>query len=424
MRQSISKGDRRRNFGTWHRTIRRSGAGELRSKLTDFTALAVVATALAIMFFGATLPTPLYPFYRVAFGFSHITLTLIYAIYVLGNLVALLFFGRLSDQIGRRPATLPAIGFGLVSTLVFLFANGTIWLFAARVLSGFATGLAAGAATAWLAELQPQGDRAAAASLASAANFAGLALAPLLAGTLAQFAPSPLRIPYVIYLMMLIGIGLAILEPRETVKHRARRTMDVSLQPRLGVPKEIRLAFLSPAVTAFVTFALIGFYAALIPSLLNESLQQRSPLVAGAVVFGLFVVATAAAAVTGKLHARPAMLSGLALLLPSLMLLVTAQLLHSMPLLLLATMLGGISAALGYRGSLEVVNRIAPSDKRSEVVSSYLIAVYLGNSLPIIGIGLLSDVVSSIAAYLAFAVIIGLLAAVAFVTGMKHARQL
>ena len=220
MRQSISKGDRRRNFGTWHRTIRRSGAGELRSKLTDFTALAVVATALAIMFFGATLPTPLYPFYRVAFGFSHITLTLIYAIYVLGNLVALLFFGRLSDQIGRRPATVPAIGFGLVSTLVFLFANGTIWLFVARVLSGFATGLAAGAATAWLAELQPQGDRAAAASLASAANFAGLALAPLLAGTLAQFAPSPLRIPYVIYLMMLIGIGLAILEPRETVKHR------------------------------------------------------------------------------------------------------------------------------------------------------------------------------------------------------------
>jgi hypothetical protein len=72
---------------------------------------------------------------------------------------------------------------------------------------------------------------------------------------------------------------------------------------------------------------------------------------------------------------------------------------------------------------LEVVNRIAPNDKRSEVVSSYLIAVYLGNSLPIIGIGLLSDLVSSIAAHLAFAIIIGLLAAVAFATGMKYAPQ-
>src|SRR5690348_4019362 len=103
------------------------------------------------MFFGATLPTPLYPLYRAAFGFGQITLTLIYAVYVLGNLVALLFFGRLSDQIGRRPATLPAIRFGLLSTLTFLLADGTAWLFAARVLSGFATGLAAGAATAWLA---------------------------------------------------------------------------------------------------------------------------------------------------------------------------------------------------------------------------------------------------------------------------------
>ena len=117
------------------------------------------------------------------------------------------------------------------------------------------------------------------------------------------------------------------------------------------------------------------------------------------------------------------MLSGLLLLLPSLALLVAAQLLRSMPLLLVATVLSGISAALGYRGSLEVVNRIAPSDKRSEVVSSYLTAVYLGNSLPIIGIGLLSDMVSSITAHLAFAAVIGLLAAGAFVTGWKRAPR-
>jgi len=222
---------------------------------------------------------------------------------------------------------------------------------------------------------------------------------------------------------MLFGIGVAIFGPAETVKSPMRRLADLSLQPRFGVPQEIRLAFLSPAVTAFVTFALIDFCAALIPSLLNESLQQRSPLVAGAVVFALFVIATATAAVTSKLQCRSAMLSGLGLLPPSLMLLVAAQLWRSMPLLLLATLLGGISAALGYRGGLEVVNPIAPSDKRSEVVSSYLIAVYLGNSLPIIGIRLLSDLVNSIAAHLVFAVIIGLLAAVAFVTGMKYPPQ-
>src|ERR1700756_5417212 len=95
-------------------------------------ALAAVAGMLAVMFIGAILPTPLYPLYREAFGFSTVTLTLIYATYVLGNLTALLLFGRLADQIGRRAASLPAIAIGIVSTLVFAAAQSAGWLFAAR----------------------------------------------------------------------------------------------------------------------------------------------------------------------------------------------------------------------------------------------------------------------------------------------------
>ena len=87
------------------------------SKTRDVAALTIVAVALAVMFVGAIVPTPLYPLYQQAFGFSGITLTLIYAVYVLGNLVALLFFGRLADQVGRRSAILPAIGFGIASTI-------------------------------------------------------------------------------------------------------------------------------------------------------------------------------------------------------------------------------------------------------------------------------------------------------------------
>jgi MFS family permease len=99
------------------------------------------------------MPTPLYPLYRIEFGFSGVTLTLVYAVYVLGNIAALLFFGRLADQIGRRSATLPAIGVGMASAIAFALAASTPWLFVARALSGFSTGLAAGAATAWIAEL-------------------------------------------------------------------------------------------------------------------------------------------------------------------------------------------------------------------------------------------------------------------------------
>jgi MFS family permease len=185
------------------------------------------------------------------------------------------------------------------------------------------------------------------------------------------------------------------------------------------VPRQIRIAFAAPAVTAFATFALIGFYAALIliPDLLQDSLGQSSPLMAGLVVFGLFGVAAAVAAMTGKLSERTAMLSGLALLPPVLAILVAAQLLQSLPVLLGAAAVAGVASALAYRGSLEAVIRIAPDEQRSEVVSSYLIAVYLGNSVPVIGIGILSEWVSSLETHIVFASVISLLAATALIVG-------
>lgn len=163
----------------------------------------VVAGVLGVLFVGATLPSPLYPLYGASFGFGGVTLTLIYATYVLGNVAALLFGGRVSDQIGRRRAMLPALGLAIASALVFLFAQNTAWLYPARILSGLATGLGSGVATAWLAELQPRGHRAAGAMFATAGNFLGTAVGPLLAGLLAAFAGWPLRLCYVVYLVLL-----------------------------------------------------------------------------------------------------------------------------------------------------------------------------------------------------------------------------
>jgi MFS family permease len=385
-------------------------------------ALVVVATELAAMFVGAILPTPLYPLYREAFGFSGVTLTLIYAVYVLGNLVALLLFGRLSDQIGRRSTNLPAIGCGIASAIVFAFAAGTAWLFAARALSGFSTGLAAGAATAWIAELYADRGSGTAARIASAANFFGCAGGPLIGGLLAQFAPAPLQLPFFVYLVLLCSIAGAILFAPETVT-KPKRLSEVSLRPRLGVPQRIRLQFVSPAVTGFVTFALIGFYSALIPNLLGEALQQTAPAAAGGVVFELFLVAAVTILAIGRFASQAAMLSALTLLPPSLWLLVAAEVAQSMPLVLLAAAFGGIAGGLGYRGSLEVINRIAPADRRSEVVSSYLIALFAGNSVPVIGIGLLSAATSSLIAHATFAAVITALAGIAMLTGIKYAPQ-
>jgi MFS family permease len=390
------------------------------NRARDLVALTMVAVALAVMFVGAIMPTPLYPLYQHAFAFSGVTLTLIYAVYVLGNLVALLFFGRLADQVGRRNAMLPAIGFGIASTIVFAAAAGTAWLFAARALSGFSTGLAAGAATAWIAELYTGRGNGAAARIAASANFFGCAAGPLFGGLLAQFAPWPLRLPYLVYLVLLSAVAVAILFVPETVTN-PKRFGEASLRPRLGVPRPIRLQFVSPAVSGFATFSLIGFYAALIPNLLGESLHQSAPTVAGAIVCEVFGIAAVTILSTAWLGSQAAMFSALALLVPAAWLLVGAELARSLPLLLFAAALCGVAGGLGYRGSLEVINRIAPADQRSEVVSSYLIALFAGNSVPVIGIGVLSAMAGALTAHVTFAAVITVLAAIAAWAGVAYA---
>lgn len=381
----------------------------------------IVAAELAVAFMGSTLPTPLYPDYRRAFGFSGVTLTLIYAVYVVGNLVALFIFGRVSDQIGRRRVSLVALALACASTLLFAFAQGTAWLFGARMLSGLAVGVLSGTATAWIAELYGDGDKAGATITAAASNLGGLAVGALGAGLLAQYGPWPLRLVYFAYLVVLAIIGVLIRTAPETVARPDRGLGGVSVRPRLGIPKEMRAQFLPPAVAAFGSFALLGFYAALAPSLLTESLHQTSNALAGGVVCELFLVAAATVVASKGLGSRTAMLGGLVLLVPSVGLLILAQALRSLPILLAATALSGASAALGFRGSLQVVNEIAPGDRRAEVVSSYLIACYTGNSLPVIGIGVMSRIAGSLAADAGFAVVICALAVVALVMGMRLA---
>jgi len=392
------------------------------NRARNVVALTIVAVALAAMFVGAIMPTPLYPLYQHAFGFSGITLTLIYAVYVLGNLVALLFFGRLADQVGRRSAMLPAIAIGIASAVVFAAAAGTAWLFAARALSGFSTGLGAGAATAWIADLYTGRSNGAAARIAASANFFGCAAGPLFGGMLAQFAPWPLQLPFFIYLVLLVVVAGAIIFAPETVTN-PRRLGEAELRPRLGVPRSIRLQFVAPSVSGFATFALIGFYAALIPSVLRDSLHLSAPTIAGVVVAEVFGIAAITILSTAWLGSRAAMLSALALLLPAVWLLVGAEVARSLALLLIAAALCGIAGGLGYRGSLEVINRITPADQRSEVVSSYLIALFAGNSVPVIGIGVLAALAGALTAHVTFAALITALAAIAAWTGITHAPR-
>jgi MFS family permease len=390
------------------------------NELTGAAAIIAVAAMIAVLFAGSTLLTPLYILYQHQFGFSHITLTLIYAVYVVGNLAALLLFGGVSDRAGRSRTAIAAIAVAIISGLIFLFAQDIAALYIARILGGFAVGVGAGTGTAWLAELIAAEDKSRAAIIATSANFIGLGIGPLASGLLAEYGPWPMQLSFVVYLAALLVIGTFVWSTRETVSQPVRGLRTISVRPRLSVPQEIRTQFLAPALAGFGAMALVGFYAALMPSLLAKELHETNHAVAGLLFFALAFVAAAVILATQSLPSRAAMLWALGLTIPSVGLVLAAQILGSMAVMVLATAGCGIATALGYRGSLQVANQIAPADRRAEVVSSYLVCCFSGNALPVIGVGVVSTVTNPTIASVSFAVTIMLFAVAALYFGVRY----
>jgi len=363
---------------------------------------------VAILFMGSSLLTPLYQLYRSQYGLGALGLTSIYAVYVVGNLAALLFLGRLSDQLGRRPIALAGLALAGFSTLLFLIASGNSLLFAGRVISGCAVGLGSGAATAWITEATPAERRPLAASTMTAFNFAGLALGPVVAGLLAQYAPWPLHLPFLVYLGLLAAAATLVLIARETLDRDGAETFN--LMPRLAVPKGKRLAFAGPAAGGFAAMAVVGYYAALGPTMLRETIGMTNQALSGLVIAELFTVAAVAILLTRTIEPDHVLRWGLAAAPLGLGALGVAQARSSLALMLVGTTLSGMASAFSYRGGLGAVNALAPADRRAEVVSAYFVCCFMGNALPIIGVGALSERMGAVPADRIFAFLISLVA--------------
>ena len=384
-----------------------SGSGN-RSEIRRFRC-PVAAGVFAVGMAGTTLPTPLYGLYRKQLGFSELMVTVVFAVYAVGVIAVLLLAGNSSDEVGRRPVLLCALGLSAASALCFLFEGGLPALFAGRLLSGFAAGLFSGAATAAVMELAAPGHEARAGLAATAANMGGLGCGPLLAGLLAQYAPWPLRLPFLVHLALVAVAAVLTWFLPETVKNPKRRPR---LRPGgLTVPPEVRGVFVPSALAAFAGFALLGLFTAVAPTFVAQTLDVPNLAVSGAVVFSAFLASTVGQALMGRLGVRRALPGGCLVLVVGLVLVGTSLAVEWLPLLVAGALCGGLGQGLAFRAAVTAVSGAAPPERRGGTISALFVVAYTGISLPVVGVGALTLLLGLRGAGLTFSVCVMLLAA-------------
>ncbi|WP_210492107.1 MFS transporter [Patulibacter sp. SYSU D01012] len=382
-------------------------------------AFVVVAAAFAVTMLGTTLPAPLYGLYREAFGFSAFLVTVIFAVYAGGVIAALLLFGHLSDQVGRKPILLGGLAFSAASAVVFLLAQSTGPLFVGRVLSGLSAGIFTGSATATLLELSPPQHRARGALVATFVNMVGLGAGPLVAGALSEAFGAPLRVTYAVdlALVVLLVVALAVLpEP-------GRRAERPRLRPqRPGVPAEVRGVFVPAAMGAFAGFAVFGLFTSVAPSVMTQLLGVHHRVIVGLVIFGVFLFSAVGQVALALVPSHLSQRAGVLLLAAGIALIGTSVAATSLPLLVVGGLISGIGQGLSFRAGLTAVTLAAPAARRGEVVSTYFVIAYVAISLPVVGVGVLTVLTDLQAAGEIFSAIIVALALTTFALLVRRAR--
>ncbi len=381
----------------------------------------LVAGAFAVTMLGTTLPTPLYVLYQDKLGFSTLMITVIFAVYAAGVLMALLLFGRASDALGRRRVLLPGLACSALSAVAFLLAQGLPLLFVGRVLSGLSAGIFTGTATATLVDLAGEGQAPRAALVATAFNMGGLGSGPLVAGMLARFAPLPLRLPFWVDLGLVVPAAVAVWVMPETV--------EVSEHPRLRIsrpdlPAQMRGTFIRAATAGFAGFAVLGLTSAVIPSFLGSLLHEPSRALSGAVVFTVFAASTVAQVVLATRFGRWALAAGCLGLIAGMGLLVVGLATRSLGVVIASAVVAGLGQGLSFRSGLEAVNRRAPAERRGGVASSFFMVLYVAISLPVIGEGIAEDALGLETAGIVFSIVVAVIAAIALATLIPARNQI
>ncbi|MEU9444339.1 MFS transporter [Streptomyces sp. NPDC048304] len=346
------------------------------------------AGVFAVGMMGTTLPTPLYELYRRQIGFSELIVTVVFAVYAVGVIAALLVAGDFSDVLGRRPMLFCALGLSALSGVCFLCEGGLPLLYVGRVLSGFSAGLFSGTGTAAVLELAPADRRASAAFAATAANMGGLGLGPLVSGLLAEYGPWPLKLPFLVHLVLLgLAVAVTCLLP-ETVRRSSPRR---PLRPQgMRVAPEVRGVFAPCALAAFAGFSLLGLFTAVAPDFLARVLGEHNLAVVGAVVFSVFCASTGGQLLMGRVGVRRALPLGSLVLVVGLFFVGASLLLGLLPVLLVGAVAGGVGQGMAFRAGLTEVGSAAPDAHRGATISAFFVVAYVGISLPVVGVGALA----------------------------------
>ena len=390
----------------------RSRIAQSRTPLSRRATFWSASSVLALCLWASAAASVLYPSYEADWHLTSVVVTSVFGTYPVALLLVLLFFGGVSDFVGRRRTMLFGIALIAASAVVFALAPSVGWLFVARALQGFGTGFAIGAASARLVENNISANPRFASSMTTASTAAGLTLALLLSGTLAQLAPLPLVLSFVLLFVLAVGSFVFVaLTPDDRPVATGDRWRPQTLHLAPGTVRAFVLATLSVSVAYS-----IGALFLSLGSSMARQLTHTSNLVAIGATLALssFIIGVTAILIQ-RMHAHLAIVIGGLVSIAGLAVMAATASSGSLALLLVWAAVGGVGYSLAFTGGLSLLARTTPNEHRGATLSLLYLFSYLLQAATAIGAGALATAIGLGPAIGIVAPVVGLLCVAAIV---------
>jgi hypothetical protein len=383
----------------------------------------LVAPATVLLAWGGNHFTPLLLMYRQVDGYSSFEVDLFLAFYILGLVPGFLIGGPLADRHGRKRVMAAGIVTSAIGSAVLAVgASSAYWLCAGRLVIGLSVAAAMVAGTAWIEELsqEPHDEpsKASGARRASLALTAGFGIGAGVSGALAQWAPAPTVLPYVVQVALLLAAAIPLRWAPETVAGAERTT---SLADDLRIPRASRARFLRVVVpSAPWAFGALAIAYVVAPALVGS--QVGEDRVAFATL--LTVVALGTGALTQPLVGKIALATGgrqlvlgLGLTFLGVVLCAIEAAVLSPALAVVIALVMGVGYGISIVSGLLEVQRMAGPDDLAGMTGIYCCLTYVGFTLPVILASL-----TGIASYEALLAIVAFICLASAVTAGMNLR--
>lgn len=342
-------------------------------KQIGFVASIVV---MIVVYAASSAPIPLYSNYQSILAITKASLSLTAVTYFLGTVISLLFFGRLSNYIGRRKTIIITIITSIGGCLSFIFINSFEIFLAARLIQGLSCGLASSCVAAYMVDTTPNDSSTLSAIATSGCTMIGLTLGSFSSALLMNLNLTTI---FLLIIILLVASAVLIICGEETVPTQPGSLS--SIRPYIEFPSQIRY-LLIPASAIFIgTWAVGGFYQAFSSTIALDQFGVKNAVLAAAIFSSIMAPQIFGNTLIRYITKVRAQKVGMILFSISMILIVLSFQYKLVILFLILSILAAIFIGISFASTMEIILSKIKPDERAGVLSTIYLISYGGPAI-------------------------------------------